>query len=277
MKQGSLTVVGSGINPYAHCSAETRGYIQQADRVYMLVTDIFTQDWIAELNPRCVSLQPHYQYAKVEGDSYDLRRSRAASYEQMVQTIVAAVHEGLDVVAVFYGHPGVFAFPSHESVRRLRAEGYEAQMLPGISAEDCLFADLGVDPGHYGCAQYEASTFLFFQVPIHTASALILWQIGVVGDHTLQRLTPAEQGLAALSAKLQTLYPSDHLVAIYEAASSPIAETRIDWLPLSALADAEVSTISTLFVPVLSRLVLDRAQLEAFGLTPAQFLGCDPA
>jgi len=30
-------------------------------------------------------------------------------------------------------------------------------MLPGISAEDCLFADIGVDPGIYGCQSFEAT------------------------------------------------------------------------------------------------------------------------
>ncbi len=276
MNKGSLTVVGTGINPFAHCSAETKGYIQQADRVYMLVTDVFTQDWIIDLNPNAISLQSYYQFGKSESDGLDLRRSRADSYEQMVQTLVAAVREGLDVVAVFYGHPGVFAFPPHEAIRRLRAEGYEARMLPGISAEDCLFADLGVDPGDSGCAQYEASTFLFYQVSVNTASTLILWQIGVVGDHTLQRLTPATQGLAALAAKLQSHYPSDHLVALYEASTSPIAEPRIDWLPLAALPQAEVSLATTMLIPAYTRLALDQAQLDAFGLTPDQLLSSDP-
>ena len=40
-------------------------------------------------------------------------------------------------------HPGVYVAPSHETVLRARAEGYPARMLPGISSEDCLFADLG--------------------------------------------------------------------------------------------------------------------------------------
>jgi hypothetical protein len=33
-------------------------------------------------------------------------------------------------------------------------------MLPAISAEDCLFADLGVDPADHGCPSYEATDFL---------------------------------------------------------------------------------------------------------------------
>jgi len=30
-------------------------------------------------------------------------------------------------------------------------------MLPGISAEDCLVADLGIDPASSGCQSYEAN------------------------------------------------------------------------------------------------------------------------
>jgi hypothetical protein len=33
-------------------------------------------------------------------------------------------------------------------------------MLPAVSAEDCLFADLGVDPGAAGCQSHEAADFL---------------------------------------------------------------------------------------------------------------------
>ncbi|MBI2380219.1 MAG: hypothetical protein HYV16_05665 [Gammaproteobacteria bacterium] len=272
-KQGSLTVVGTGINTLAHCSLETKAYIEQADKVYSLVSDVAGQAWIQELNPRVVSLMPYYQFGAQEGDDYELRRSRADSYEAMVQAVVGAVQEGQNVVAIFYGHPGVFAFPPHEAIRRLRALGYSARMLPGISAEDCLYADLGVDPGDTGCAQFEASTFLFYKIPLNTASAVILWQIGVVGDHTLQRLRPAAGGLEALTARLRRHYPAEHPVAVYEAATLPVASPRIDWMPLSALAGARVGLASTLFIPPLGRLELDLAALRDFGLSPEQLVG----
>ncbi len=54
-------------------------------------------------------------------------------------------------------------------------------MEPGISAEDCLYADLGLDPGTYGCQHYEASNLMFYQRTIDTAAYLILWQPGVAG------------------------------------------------------------------------------------------------
>ena len=77
----------------------------------------------------------------------------------MADAIVAEVELGKTVCAVFYGHPGVFARPSHLAIERTRALGHRAEMLPAVSAEDCLFADLGVDPGD-GCQSFEATNFV---------------------------------------------------------------------------------------------------------------------
>ena len=57
-------------------------------------------------------------------------------------------------------------------------------MDPGISAEDCLYADLGLDPGTVGCTHFEASQLLFYRRLIDTSAWLVLWQVDVVGDRT---------------------------------------------------------------------------------------------
>ena len=82
---------------------------------------------------------------------------------------------GHRIVAAFYGHPGVFTYPTDESIRRARAEGYHARMLAGISAEDCLIADLGVDPARNGCQSYEATDFLLNSRTIDALAQFILW------------------------------------------------------------------------------------------------------
>ena len=55
----------------------------------------------------------------------------------------------------------------------------------GISAEACLFADLGLDPGTTGCQSYEATAFLARTPPVDTEAVLVLWQVSVLGraDH----------------------------------------------------------------------------------------------
>jgi precorrin-2 methylase len=131
-KQGSLLVVGTGFKAGGHLTAEAESAIKNADKVFYGETNSVIVYQIKSLNPNAEMLM----------DLYGKGKPRYTTYAEMAERIVTAVREGLDVCAVFYGHPGVFAYPSHESIRIARAEGFEAQMLPGISAEDCLFADL---------------------------------------------------------------------------------------------------------------------------------------
>ena len=77
---------------------------------------------------------------------YEENKPRAQTYEQMIQRMLECVREGMQTCVALYGHPGVFAWPAHEAIWRARGEGYEARMLPAVSAEDCLFADCGIDP-----------------------------------------------------------------------------------------------------------------------------------
>jgi hypothetical protein len=42
-------------------------------------------------------------------------------------------------------------------------EGFLACMLPGISAEDCLFAEFGIAPSENGCQSFEVTDFLGYK------------------------------------------------------------------------------------------------------------------
>ena len=56
-----------------------------------------------------------------------------------------------------------------------------ARMLPGVSAEDNLFADLGFDPVMDDCVTYEAADFLLQGKPMNPFTHNILWQGGCIG------------------------------------------------------------------------------------------------
>src|SRR3546814_21038374 len=62
-------------------------------------------------------------------------------------------------------------------------------MEAGVSAEDCLYADLGIDPGEVGCQHYEASQFMFYHRRIDPSAYLVLWQVGVAGDRSVRRFS----------------------------------------------------------------------------------------
>jgi len=258
-KKGSLIVVGTGIKVGGHTSISAQAQIKYADIVFAALPDQMGKQWLQSLNSNVFDLTQYYQDNK----------SRVHTYQDMTKTIVDAVHEGKKVCAVFYGHPGVFVLPSHRAIEQLRSEGYQAEMEPGISAEDCLVADLGIDPGKTGCQTFETTQFLFYQRKLDVNCLLVLWQIGLAGEHSLKvsNSNGYQLGLQVLTQELLKYYPSQHEVIIYEAATIPIFSARIDRMPLEELPNATPSAISTLVIPALAQPELDVDKLAKLGLT----------
>jgi uncharacterized protein YabN with tetrapyrrole methylase and pyrophosphatase domain len=239
-KRGSLTVIGTGIRTVGQLTLEAIAWIKEADILLHVVADPIAEAAMKRLNPDgAVSLSSYYR----EG------LPRLDTYHAMVEHILSCVRDRQTTVAAFYGHPGVFAYPSHESIRRARAEGYSARMLPGISSEDCLFADLGVDPAVGGCQSYEATDFLLNARMIDTSSQLILWQIGTLGDWTYKSQAYDLRAFPLLVQRLCELYSPWHEVVAYEAAVLPGCEPVIKRMPLASLTQFHVNAATTLYVP----------------------------
>lgn len=258
MKAGSLTVVGTGIQLVGHLTLAAKAWIEQADKVLFAVADPLTAKWLLTLNSTAESL-PY---------NTDNQR-RKETYQEMVDRILIEVRQGLNVCAVFYGHPGVFADPAHEAIKQARREGFTAQMLPGISAEDCLFADLGLDPGKNGCQSFEATDFLIRRRKFDTTSALILWQIMMVGNVGFsQKEGEHLRGLTVLTEVLETYYGSEHEVTVYEAAVYyPVCQPVIKKMPLFKLPQASVTPVSTLYVPAKDIAPVDSEMMARLGMS----------
>jgi uncharacterized protein YabN with tetrapyrrole methylase and pyrophosphatase domain len=236
---GSLTVIGTGIRTVGQLTTEAIAWMRNADTLLHVVADPIAEETMQRLNPNTESLSGYYAEGK----------PRSETYEEMVQHILACVRSGKQTCAAFYGHPGVFAYPSHESIRRARAEGYPAQMLPAVSAEDCLFADLGVDPAIGGCQSYEATDFVMHRRLVDPSTQLLLWQVGSLGDWTYKRNGYDLRGFPLLVQRLLELYPPSHNVVVYEAAVFPTCPPTIRTIPLANLSDRDVTAASTLYVP----------------------------
>lgn len=236
---GSLVCVGLGMTLGSHISPLARSHIEQADVVFAALSDGIVELWLGRMHADVRSLQPFYQ----EGTS------RMESYWQMVEAMLTEVRAGKRVCGVFYGHPGVFAWVPHKAIEIARDEAYPAHMEPGISAEDCLYADLGIDPGAYGCQHYEASQLLFYQRRIDPTAYLVLWQVGVVGDQSMARFSTNAAYRQVLVDVLARDYPLQHEVIIYRAATLPIQSARIKRVALAALAQAKVDMADTVVIP----------------------------
>ena len=229
-----------------------------AERSFFLVAEPATRLWLETEFPRAQALH----------DAFWEGRPRQPAYEEIVERILAPVREGHTVCAAFYGHPGVFVYSSHAAIRKAREEGFEAQMLPGISAEDCLFADLEVDPAAAGCQSFEATDFLIRERPFDRHTALVLWQIGVLGVNTyhLRDLWNAD-GLHDLVEVLQRSYPADHPITVYEGTHYPVCDPLIQRASLRDLTRCKITTHSTLWIPPAGQAPLDAAMLARIRAT----------
>jgi hypothetical protein len=246
---------------------QARAHLAAADRVFYLLSDTATSAWLRALNPRAESLHDCYRAGEPGGDAC----------ERMVDRILGAVRAGNRTCAAFYGHPAVGVPAGLQSVRRARSEGFPATMLPAISFEDCLFADLGVDPASSGRLLYEATDFLVRPRTVDPTAALVLLQVGAVGlvDFTLGD-QPNPAGLRLLAEALARHYPRDHPVALYRISQLPMFDPRIDWMPLAQLADAAALSVeSTLFVSPLPRRPIDARILERLRAPTPQAPGAD--
>jgi tetrapyrrole (corrin/porphyrin) methylase-like protein len=236
---GSLVVIGTGIKTVGQLTTEALAWMHEADALLYVVGDPIAEAAMQRINPDAVSMAGYYE----EG------QSRLNAYNAMVEHILSSVRSGKKTVAAFYGHPGVFAYPSHESIRRARAEGFSAFMLPAVSSEDCLFADLGVDPAVGGCQSYEATDFLLNDILIDPSSQLVLWQIGTLGDWTYKTQQYDTQAMPLLRRKLLRTYPASHVAIMYEAPMFPTSKPMIQQVPLQWLADFPVTAAMTLYIP----------------------------
>jgi uncharacterized protein YabN with tetrapyrrole methylase and pyrophosphatase domain len=245
MPTGSLTIVGTGIDAGGQLTPQARDAFEHAEEALFLA-DPVAAALLQEMNPRARSLHTLYEPG----------RPRLEAYEAMIAEMLVPLRAGRTVCAAFYGHPGIFVFPGQEAIRRARAEGFDARMLPGISAIDCLWCDLGIDPALDGCQIYHATDFIAQRRRPDTAAMLILLQINVIGQVThLEQ--PDWSRLPVLIEYLEEFYPADHDVIGYQASPWAVAKPIVERVALSELASASLRPGMTLVVPPATQGVAD--------------------
>jgi len=251
MPTGSLTVVGTGIEIGGQLTPQARVAFEHAEEALYLVADPVAVAFLLEINPRARSLHTLYESGK----------PRLEAYEAMIGEMLSPLRAGLTVCAAFYGHPGIFVYPGQEAVRRARREGLTARILPGVSAIDCLWCDLGIDPALDGCQIYHTTDFIAQRRTPDTAATLILLQINVIGQaaHLEQ---PDWSRLPVLIEYLKAFYPGDHEVIGYQASPYPIAKPIVERIALGALASASLRPGMTLVVPPATPGVADPAMVR---------------
>ncbi|OAX34110.1 hypothetical protein K503DRAFT_835106, partial [Rhizopogon vinicolor AM-OR11-026] len=207
---------------------------------------------------------------------YNKNKSRYDSYIlQMCEVMLRAVRAGHDVLGVLYGHPGVFISPSHRAIAVAREEDYKAKMLPGISAEDYMFADLEFDPSQQSCNTYEATELLLRDRPLDPAIQHIIWQVGSVGVIDIEF---EKSKFHLLVDRLEKDFGPDHKVVHYIGAVLPQSTTTMDTFTISDLSKEDVAkqfrTISTLYIPHRDEGPVSSSMAQAFNFKAGVTVYC---
>lgn len=257
MSIASLTVVGAGIKAMAHITAEAKANIEQADKVLYLLNEPLMKTWLHTLNDNTESLD----------ELYTKYSSREQSYAAITQYILSEVKRSQRVCVVIYGHPTVLATPALNAVTLAQQENIPATILPGISAEDCLFADLHINPGSHGCLSLEATDLLVHRRHIDVTCHVILWQVSVIGllEHAAEY--DNRKGLQLLHAYLSQFYAVEQPLVSYSAAQYPGFPPVTQQFSLQALPDINFARTATLYIPPAKKMVCDEAMLVALGIS----------
>ncbi|EEB90231.1 hypothetical protein MPER_11585 [Moniliophthora perniciosa FA553] len=176
------------------------------------------------------------------------------------------VRKGYQVLGVFYGHPGVFVNPSHRAIALAREEGFKAKMLAGVSAEDCLFADLEFDPAILGCMTCEASECLARDRPFNPFIHNIIWQVGSIG---ITNMSFSNDKFSILVDRLEKDFGPNHTVVHYVGRVLPQAVSKIETFTVADLRKEGVQShfdpVSTLYVPPRDMSPVDPGMAEKLG------------
>lgn len=256
-----LVIVGTGINGANHLTAEALCHIRNSGKVIYCVADLVIERQIKTLNSNTENLYHLY------GDD----KPRRQTYIEMVEHIISALGEFEKVCTVFYGHPGIFVWPSYRAIQRARRDGINAYMLPAVSALDCLFADVGFDPSRYSCQIFEATDLLIRSKKIDTSASVIIFQIGCVGDLGFRFRGYDRRNVPILSDYLAKYYGQDYEVILYEASQYPLCPPMIERLPISGLADAKPTGITTMYIPPKVLAPIDQGMLRRLGLRSPEY------
>jgi len=260
-KKNELVFVGTGINGANHLSAETEAYIANANKVLYCVADLAIERKILMLNSNSEDLYVFY------GDD----KPRRKTYEEMVERTLEVLEDNELVCVVFYGHPGIFVWPSFKGIQLARKNGYRAYMLPAISSLDCLFSDVGFDPSRHSCQIIEATDMLARGRKPDITASVVIFQVGCVGDLGYNSRGYDRRNVPVLAEYLSSFYGEDYEVILYEASQYPICNPKIKLIKIKNLPDAKPTGLTTMYIPPKALPERDEAMISRLGLETPKF------
>lgn len=235
-----LFSVGSGIKTLSHFTKEFETCAKQCDIVFYLNNDPVTKEWYQKYAKKSYDLDAIYQS---EGNRNNI-------YHAIADHIVSQFKHYDNICFALYGHPFFCAQPALHAINKLTKDNpdIEIQSFPAVSALDCLFNDLRVNPAERGLQMYEASHMIYEEIPLIPTVDLVILQAGFIDINT--RYTGKEvSNIEKLRAYLLKFYDESQKIIIYEAAQFPSQEPMIVNSTIGAFTIDDINTLSTIYTP----------------------------
>ncbi|KAL5477556.1 hypothetical protein EMCRGX_G024367 [Ephydatia muelleri] len=258
--KGRLVILGSGIRCAGQFTTEAISHIKNADKVLYCISDPVTETYIRDLFPGAMDLAVFFDGSK---DRYD-------SCVQMAEACLFFARQGLYTVAIFPGHPGISSLPSLRAMQIAKKQGICTEMLPGISLEDSLFSDLGIDPSYYGFQVIGATDFLLFDRRLMTDAHVVIKHVGCIGEQCVTPTGVGASNLSILVKQLQKVYGLDYGVVHYYPSQYPTCKPFMDRRPLSDFLKSEmyktITPFSHIYIPPMSTSCINKEMAVQLGI-----------
>lgn len=235
-------VAGCGIVDIRQLTKEAEAAIREAECVYMYYYNQAINNYVEAIASDVVFVTEEY-----DGDTH-----RGEIYRRIADRVVGGAESVDDPVTFLtYGHPFVFVTPTKFIVEAAEERGLDVRVMPGISAADCLFVDLRLDPAANGIQMFEATDLLLREFDLNPDVPALLWQVGAV-ETSFYSTDPSEpERFSRIREYLQQFYPDDHPVYLAKTAQFGFDESEILEYALDELESIHevVSIAHTLYVP----------------------------
>lgn len=237
-----IHILGLGVLNIDQITPQTERAIRRSNEVLYVDTGIATRSYLEGLCPRVTSLFE---------TSYRDTGPRLNAYHHMAARVLEAALDHPPVTFAMHGHPIVGAYAPFLIRDMAGLLGLETAVLPGVSAMDCLFAELMVDPCVSGMQMYEATDLLLRRRPLQPDVPALIWQIGCVETslHSMRVSKPVR--FERLRSHLLQFYLAGHVVSAVYSAPHPLMPSTVHRFALVDMCEQAhlMHTGFTLFIP----------------------------
>lgn len=251
-----IYIIGTGMRGRQQMTKEAERAIEASERFYSIHMSKLYEEYINQMDVEQYDLRGHYSEGK----------DRVDTYEEVAETVLEAAEEVNEPVTLaLYGHPMVFVSPSRKVINRAEERGLVVEVRPGISSMDCLYTDLGFDPGQSGVQMFEATDMLLREWELNPEVPAMIWQIGAVESsihHTSVEDKP--ERYSRVREYLQQFYPDDHTVISAQTPIYPTTEPKQYEFQLNEFESMheDLNKLQTLYIPPVRERPVQNEELQ---------------